>query len=144
MTDPLMNPNEKTLSIKGEDVTVGEFTVKTFRPVVHRVGVMMKLVKAISEGTDIAELCLDSYDGVLDIVRMNTGRKSDFVESLRLHELLKLVKAVVEVNQESFLLMKDEIEGMVEMMDKILPKNSKNDGQPVSSSSSKTDITFEK
>lgn len=141
--DPL-NPKIKTVLIKTDEVDIGEFTTRTFRPIVQRVSLILDMIDAFSLGKlDRAIMkSEESYDAALEIVKLSTGKEDSWVDGLTLPEMLELLIGIFEVNKDSFLSMKERLQ---EIGEAVAPKKKqKNSGPRASSSSSKTDTTLKK
>lgn len=129
-----MNPKSKNIEVAGKTLTATVFTVKTFRPIMHRVGLIMSLIKATSSNDSniIGTIAIDSYDGIIDIIKMNTKTENEFIESLELTEAIDVLNLIIEVNKDSFLLIKKRFTDLLENLN---PKeHSKDSGKPVSNS----------
>lgn len=96
----ILEPSSKTVKVGGEEIKVPEMNVRQMKSLIKKIGEIMPFIK--DNDIDVKAMIIDNPDLLIEIVSICIEKPLDWIDEIKIDELLELALTCVEVNTDFF------------------------------------------
>lgn len=123
MTD-VLNVKELEVDIQNEKIRIKPLKIKHLAKVLKHIALIVQI--STKKNIKWLDILSQNADGIIDIISAGANKEIEWVDELHTSEAIKVLRAIVEVNADDFLLQaKPELEAFGEAMQKITATEEK-------------------